>query len=147
MGDKWKKPKAKFDPKSEKIPKIGNRPPSDAETILWSFALFDTGIVFHDDQHPPDQFYDVAAELRAVEGLNWREIEKNSWRDHAVACTKLIREAQNRLVEIKQDDIPELWRLRFSGTRRIWGIRDGRIFKALWWDPLHAVCPSEKKHT
>ncbi|MBE3069939.1 MAG: hypothetical protein IMZ55_05305 [Acidobacteria bacterium] len=59
----------------------------------------------------------------------------------------LIHEAQRRLVEIKVDDRDELLRLRFGGTQRLWGVRAGRFFLALWWDPQHTICPSNLRHT
>jgi hypothetical protein len=43
------------------------------------------------------------------------------------------------LVDLKLDDIEELYRFRFTGTQRIWGIRDRRTFRVLWWDPDHQV--------
>lgn len=66
---------------------------------------------------------------------------------HAIPIDRLSKEAQQRLAEIKQDDIDEIFSFHFSGKRRIIGIRDMSIVKLLWWDPDHLVCPSVKKNT
>jgi hypothetical protein len=55
--------------------------------------------------------------------------------------------AQKRLTEIELDDLDGIWELRVSGQKRIWGHRVEHVFYPIWWDPLHTVCPSNKKHT
>lgn len=77
--------------------------------------------------------------------MKWSEIK--SHQSHTVTVSTISNEAQKRLRDIQQDDIDELFSLRLSGTERIWGIRDGRVFYVLWWDPEHTVCPAHKKHT
>ena len=83
--------------------------------------------------------------LRPFESMTWSEIEGK--RNHAISCDSIIREAQRRLEDIGQDDLDELFSIRLTGRQRIWGIRDGTIFRLLWWDRQHAICPSPKKHT
>jgi len=112
--------------------------------VLWSFILFDGTIEWHDQSHREESFRKVAKHMKDYEGLTWGEIEQ---RDHPIAKNQLIRDAQRRLRTIQQDDIDELWRFRFDARRRIWGIRDGRVFKVLWWDPQHKIRPSRLKHT
>lgn len=68
-------------------------------------------------------------------------------RDHAVKVSSIIPEAQRRLMELQLDDTDQLWRFRFDGETRLWGLRDGSCFLVLWWDPEHKVCPSKLKHT
>ena len=70
--------------------------------------------------------------------------------NHPVKCENLLKKAQKRLKEIGQNDVSELFSLRLSGTIRIYGIRDGRALKLLWYDRDHddlnkAVCPSSKR--
>jgi hypothetical protein len=48
---------------------------------------------------------------------------------------------------LRHDDFDELWRFRFDGLHRLWGLRLDDWFYALWWDPEHKVCPSTLKHT
>lgn len=58
-------------------------------------------------------------------------------------------EATKRLNELEYDDQTEIARLRISGQRRLYGFLPdgGPDFYVLWWDPLHEVWPSVKKHT
>ena len=49
-------------------------------------------------------------------------------------CSKL---AQDRLEYLHIDDIDELFSLRLSNVVRVYGIRDGRTLKLLWFDPAH----------
>jgi hypothetical protein len=77
--------------------------------------------------------------------ITWQDTIKNG--SHFVNISKLIPEAQKRLTQIKKDDLDELFSFRVSGKKRVWGIREGRLFWILWWDPNHEVCPSLKKNT
>ena len=80
--------------------------------------------------------------LSNFEKMTWSEIEKNRKYNHSVEVWNLSTEAQNRLRQIKNDNIGELFRFRLNGKQRLWGIRDRAVFKILWWDPEHEVCPS-----
>ena len=64
-----------------------------------------------------------------------------------IKIDSLCKEAQNRLIELRFDDLDELWEFRLSGKERIWGTRFGAVIDLIWWDPNHEVCPSKKKHT
>lgn len=146
MGEKSKRPTSKYRPKPSKVPT--SEPVSTSrDTVHWSFALFDGSIEWHTHGYKEETFRQVAEHMRGYEGMTWGEIENKRKHNHPVPVGGLIPRAQARLREINQDDIDELWRFRFGGQLRIWGIRDGRLFKVLWWDPQHAICPSAKKHT
>jgi len=79
--------------------------------------------------------------------MTWAEISKDKKKYHPIRVDKLATEARKRLEELRQDDVDVLWSLRVQGKPRIWGIREGRVLKLLWWDPNHEVCPSKLKHT
>ena len=66
---------------------------------------------------------------------------------HEVLVSRICKRAQGRLEEIEQDDTDQLVSFHIGGKKVIWGIRDQNIFKVLWWDPNHEICPSAKKHT
>ena len=90
-----------------------------------------------------DKILEVAGKLAESEKLTWHEILVTSkTRNHSVLVSKLCPEAKKRLTEILQDDIDEVVSLRLSGRERVWGIRQAGVFKVLWWDPKHEVCPS-----
>ena len=139
-----KKPKRKFEPPS--IKKARHTEPAlstEQETPIWSFAIYDSGLTF-DGVPANETFRHIAGHLRTYEGLTWAQITQ---RDHKVSKDQFVRQAYDRLLEIQQDDVDELWRLQFGARLRLWGIRDRRVFRVLWWDPGHRVCPSPKKHT
>lgn len=91
-----------------------------------------------------DQFYDILPILRDLERMGWRAIEANHGMHHPSPAWKLCKEAQDRLKHLNLDDFETLFRLRLSGTKRLWGIRTRNLFRVLWWDPNHMVYPTEK---
>ena len=89
---------------------------------------------------------EIVPKLHAYESMTWREIEGPSG-SHFVERDALCPDAQALLDELGFRDVEELFSLRVTGRRRLWGIRDQATFRVLWWDPEHEVCPSVKKHT
>lgn len=89
---------------------------------------------------------EVLAKLRDFESMTWLEIDGPTG-SHGVPLHRLSKPAQQRLTELRQDDAAELFSLRITGKRRVWGILDEHVLRILWWDPEHQVCPSLKKHT
>jgi hypothetical protein len=114
------------------------------QTVKWCFRLFDRGKHWHRDQYTEETFREVAHLLKDYSDRTWGQIEQDRNRDHAIEVSKLCKEAQRRLEELNLDDCGPLWRFRFSALKRIWGIRAGRFFQVLWWDPQHQVYPVEK---
>lgn len=125
----------------------GKLPSSDTDKPVWRFSLLD---------------WDGPWGWRDIEALKWQEIlqklgyfETRTWADiksdrnnHSVEIQNSPNpEVPKRLAEIHQEDIDELFSLRFSGKERLWGILDNHILKILWWDPHHEIWPSTKKHT
>lgn len=125
--------------------------PSDTNrlTPVWSIAIFDLdGPWGRDRIEQSDALWtDIFPKLKNYESMTWADILKDKHRNHSVTLDRLIKAARQRLDELKQNDLDELFRLRLSGEQRVWGIRDGRVFKILWWDPNHEICPAALKHT
>ena len=88
----------------------------------------------------------IFGKARSFETMTWTDILRGG-NNHQIKVNQICLEAQKRLAEIRQDDIDDLYSFGLMGKPRLWGIRDGRIFKVLWWDPEHTICPSYKKHT
>ncbi len=97
-----------------------------------------------------DMFKVIHDKLKSFESMTWSEIErkltnKGSQQNHFMPVSKICREAKNRLKEINLDDRDTLYSLRFSGTERLWGIREGEVLYIIWWDHNHSVYPVPKR--
>lgn len=77
--------------------------------------------------------------------MSWAEIQGKQ--HHAIPVESLSKPAKDRLSEIGQDDIDEVFSFRLTGATRVFGIRDRGNVKLLWYDPDHQVCLSKLKHT
>ena len=139
-----KKPRQAYDVSTQKKPRVGKEIPVSKKNVQWSFSLFDRGVAWHEPAYREETFREVADRLREYEGRTWGQIEANRKRDHAVSIAKFIKKARGRLKTLKLDDRDELWRFRFDGEQRIWGIRNLHVFHILWWDPQHQICPTSK---
>ena len=144
-----KKPKHRCKPRQKPSPRTVADPNAyKTKKMRWSFELFDEQKKWWDnDSYRAKTFNDIAGHLKSFERRCWQDIEGNRKRDHAVTIDRLVPEARKRLQELKLEDCECLMRLRFTGTQRVWGFRKDYYFMILWWDPLHKVCPSKKKHT
>ncbi|MBF0552300.1 MAG: hypothetical protein HQK60_17420 [Deltaproteobacteria bacterium] len=144
-----KRPKIKGPPPAPtKIPRSHAGPSENNYPISWHVSLMETVDPFGWHVIQREKLEEVRTKLASFENKTWHEIfVQDNWRNHSIPVSDLCKEAQDRLKEIKQDDIDSLVSLRLAGTERIWGIRDRHIFKILWWDPDHEICPALKKHT
>ena len=88
----------------------------------------------------------IIPRLHNYESMTWAEMEGPSG-SHAIEFDQLCAEAQARLGEIGRDQLERLFSVRITGEQRVWGFKDIAILRVIWWDPMHAVGPSEKKHT
>lgn len=88
----------------------------------------------------------LLGQLRSFEKMQWGELAKNN-KSHSMPVNRLCKAAQDRLVQIGQDDVDTLYSFRFGSTQRLWGIRDRAALRILWWDHDHTVYPTEKKNT
>ena len=76
--------------------------------------------------------------------MTWAEIMRATGgrtrgnNSHFVQAEKLTRQAKARLAEVGEER-EELFSLRLTATTRIYGIRDGRALKLLWYDPYHGT--------
>lgn len=112
--------------------------------IIWSFTEFDPCRLWAKDCEPVD-FAQVAGKLKSYQSMPWDDIVKDKRRDHPSPPHELSDAAQCRLLELDKGDVELLWRLRFTGKQRLWGIRSGPVFRVLWWDPDHRVYPVRKE--
>ena len=77
--------------------------------------------------------------------MTWEEITRAAGgrargnNSHFVRTERLTKQAKKRLSEIGQEDVSELFSLRLTATTRVYGIRDRRALKLLWYDPHHGA--------
>lgn len=141
---KPKKPAVDTPPASNKKPAAEPVDPSRHRPV-WRVRQMDFDGPFGFCVLPAAAAQKILSKLGDFEGMTWQDIERGG--SHNVSVEKLSKAARDRLTEINQDDLDELFSLRLSGKERIWGIRDRAVLRLLWWDPEHEVCPSIKKHT
>jgi len=148
MSKNPKTPKIKFEPHRKQQPVIGGQFASnDSGPIYWSFSLIDCKGPWGFDSICKNEFHSlITSSFKDKEGITWAKL-KSGTGSHNVEISKLVKKAQDRLLDLGIDDRDELFSMRFTGKKRVWGMRDGNVFKVLWWDPAHEVCPSMKKYT
>ena len=91
--------------------------------------------------HPCHVHQAIIPILQAAEQRTWTDVlaGKSTGGANEVPVGKLHREAQNRL-SLLQIDEDNLFEFKVDHKlQRVWGIRDGRYFRLLWWDPKHEI--------
>ena len=130
--------------------------PSDHLTICWHLGKFDWDGPWGDQACTNLDFRHLLNEtVSKWETMTWAALygagggRSNGNNSHPIETSKLSLKAKKRLQDIKLDDIESVVSLRVQNKVRFYGIRDGRAFQFLWYDPWHdvkekAVCPSSK---
>ena len=92
------------------------------------------------DDHDTASFAEISEKIKEYEKRKWGDIITDGI-NHPSEVEDLCAEARTRLVQLALDDHDRLFRFRFSGAQRLWGVREDDLFRVLWWDPLHKVWP------
>lgn len=147
MSKRTKKPVlgAKVKPKKQPKRAVIGQPTSGDPTIIWGFSYVDLDGPWGWSKINPKVLEHVLEFMHNLEALHPNEVFGP--RHKRVELASLCSAANKRLTEIELDDLDCLWELRVSGLERIWGHRNAHVFYPIWWDPLHEVCPSPKRHT
>ena len=142
-----KRPKAATLPPDRKHPRTapGADPAlHDRETIVWAFGIVDLeGPWGWRTEAGRVWWSEILPKLQDFESMTWEEIMRAAGgrtrgnNSHFVSVEKLTRQARERLAAVGQEDVSELFSLRLTATTRIYGIRDRRALKLLWYDPHH----------
>ncbi len=146
-----KRAKLKKKPTTGKSPRIAAQNSPDSilnRNPAWRFARMDVeGPWGWGNIQSARKFIEILSQkLKNFETMTWKEIDKNG-QSHIMPSANISSGAQNRLEEIRLNDIDFLYSIRLSAKERIWGIRECDSFYLLWWDPEHTVYPVPKKHT
>jgi hypothetical protein len=105
----------------------------------WRVSLLETVDPFGWHVVEEVEAHRVRMRLANFESMQWKEIVGKEC--HFIAVSKICPEAQQRLKDLRQDDIDAVMSLRVTGAERVWGIMEHNIMKVLWWDPQHRVYP------
>ena len=145
---KRKKPTKKFTPPpSLKKPRIDSTIKGSMNMYpVWHLGMLDVNGPWGWNTIEKTFFFDkILPKVSNFESMFWKDIVGRN--NHEIPVSSIISEAQKRLAQIRLDDTEVLFSFRLTGEQRIWGIKAGNIFKILWWDPKHQICPSLLKHT
>jgi len=141
-------PKWAKEPSAERQPRIKESPESaDRQTVAWQFHR-------RDQEHPLWGWSKLGADgflalleryFCHLESMTWGEVQaatggrREGNNNHFVPVSKMPKEAQARLVELRLDDIDDLFSMRLENALRLYGIRDGRVLRLVWHDPHHGT--------
>lgn len=95
---------------------------------------------------------DILEKLMSFEGMTWGEIQKASGgrqhgtNHHYIKLCDMTKQAQERALAIRLD-VDELFSLRLTGTKRLYGIINNGVYQMIWYTDEHDICLSEKKNT
>jgi hypothetical protein len=118
--------------------------PIDDNKPSWRFSTVDKLGPFAWPQGKNEELV-IVGKLHSFDSMSWSEISGQD--HHSIRVDRLSKDAKDRLADIQQDDIDEVFSFHIQGKPRVICIRDRNVAKLLWYDPEHKVCPSEKKHT
>lgn len=138
-----REPKALDQPASKKTP-LGLEG-DDRDPPTFSFRYADDGGKWAWTDMSPDDSQEVAVFLATISRSTWAEIKRRRDYHHYQYVSDLVADAQNRFKRINDlCNFDQLFRFRLSGTKRLWGVLNARVFYVLWWDPDHTVYPSNR---
>jgi hypothetical protein len=143
-----KKPRGGFQVRQpEKVPRGGEAANVSTKPFSWRLSEIDFDGPFGWDKADVRQVMaEIIPKLHDYESMTWGAMDGPSG-SHSVEVQKLCKEAQDRLAALGKDEQGELFSVRITGERRVWGVKDIAILRVIWWDPDHAICPSMLKHT
>lgn len=144
-----KEPKHNKHFKTEKEPRSIEEPAKYKDmNISWQLGILDIesnwGLRNHGNLNNFFE-YELLPKLKSFESMSWNDLEKQTHgkngksKHHSIEVSKIIKDAQKRLQELKFDDIDELFSLRLDGKFRIWGIRKFGFLQILWIDKNHEI--------
>lgn len=137
-----KNPKFKHQISTSKNPAIHFKPYT--QNFTWSFSKLDENGPWG-WSHFKDSLLYIFQKKRDFELLTLSKLQENG--SHSIPVTSICKEAQDRLLELKLEELDSLFSFHLRNKHRIWCIREENIMRVLWWDPDHKVYPTKKKHT
>lgn len=124
---------------------------TDKEKVVWLFDNLDTSDAFAFNSARDDfDAKEVMDKLISYSTMTWGQI-KNQTHDngkskhHFLSYDTLSKKARDR-VDFKHlyNDSDSIFSFALKNKLRIIGIREGRSFHVIWYDPQHKFCPSHR---
>ncbi len=122
---------------------------TDSETLVWSFDKIDINGHFHFNCDRLDMKHrDLLYYIFQYSARTWGSIKRDTHDDgkskhHFLNYDKLSSHAKDRIAFMQIED-DNIYSLALTNKLRIIGQRDGRVFRAIWFDPEHEFCPSSR---
>ncbi len=136
-------PRVAHEPHPKKRPSTGSIDPeaNSRLPVTWRLNRVDLGGSWGWDRLIREQVAGLLVQLVALERQTFAELRQRQLAN-SIPIAEICREAQERLVEIEQNDTDEIWELRIptNDNWRAWGSVTGAVFSLIWWDPEHTVC-------
>jgi len=142
-----RQPKSEKTVSEDKKPKttLGSITSVDGKPLCWRFSHADKGGPWAWTGLTDPEYKRVQERLHQFEGMTWQQILATG--SHLIKQCDLTKEARDRLGELELDDLEELMSFRVEGAVRVFCVQQTNVMHVFWYDPKHAVCPSQKKNT
>lgn len=148
-----KKPTHNINIQTKKQPQIDNSISPDninEKRLVWKLCHIDfDGPWNWFNLNNRKKIQEVIKKMKNFETMLWGELKRARRNSpcHPIPRENLCSKAKQRLIDLKLDDIDDLYELVMNGKNRIWGIKQAEIICLLWWDPDHSVYPVKKRNT
>lgn len=124
---------------------VAREEPEPLGNPAWRIGWADDGGLWSTTAIDAENLAGILVRMKGWETMTWHAINGP---DNHYSYENICKEAKARFKERNMVLFSDnLYSLRITGRRRLWGILTGGIFHILWWDPEHSVYPVAKKHT
>ena len=146
-GKKKKQPKATIHINGSKTAKTNENPDwYKTKHPTWTFNRLDY------DWLPADVDWqnDIVRKLGNYETQTWGEImianggRKHGTNSHFDNISELTAEFKERWKQLHLEEYDQVFSLRLTGERRIFGILEGAVLSIVWYDAEHKAYPTSK---
>jgi hypothetical protein len=123
---------------------------TDRETPIWSFDNVDNAGVFRFGKDEVNTEL-IVDKILSLSKMKWIDIKKATHDDgksknHELDYEGISDDGKNRInaKQLTKEDIDTIFSLAFTNKIRVIGLKKGRIFHVMWYDPNHDFYPVNK---
>jgi hypothetical protein len=159
VGRKAAARQARQSARGKKINRDTTARPTEEDYFRWEAKWMDIGVSDDDScgwtwKLTPADLKEALEFLTDMSVRRWGEIEADETgvrvrhkKHHDMSVAVLANCAQRRFEKhmsaVADSSYGSVFRFRYGGTKRIWGIRERTVFRVLWCDLDHAVYPTD----